>query len=94
MQGPQMVKLPWQYAVFLYATIQAVITTGVATGIATLQMTGLHWSFLGNWASAWLFAWLTMLPIVVFFAPIIRKAVFALTKSGDATSSETSRRGI
>jgi hypothetical protein len=74
--------LPERYAPLVYGIIQAAITTGVATAIATHRATDLGLRFLEQWALAWLVAWLTMLPVVIFLAPLIRRAVSALT-AGD-----------
>jgi hypothetical protein len=35
--------------------------------------------FLSRWASAWSLSWLTMLPVVIGLAPLIQRAVVALT---------------
>ena len=74
-----MTPLPRHFAPYVYGTIQAAITTAVATGIATGQLTGLGLVFLERWALAWLFAWATMLPVVILLAPLIERAVRALT---------------
>ena len=70
-----MARLPQQYA----PLIQAAITTAVATAIATYELTGLSLRFLQEWATAWALAFATMLPIVIFVAPLIHRCVLALT---------------
>ena len=73
-----MLYVPRRHAHYLYGVIQAGITCGVATLIA-------HLSFMqGSDASAglflsWLLSWLTMVPIVLLSAPLIRRAVNRLT---------------
>ena len=74
-----MARLPQRYAPFIYGIVQAGITTAVATAIATHQLTGFGAQFLARWAYSWSLAWLTMLPVVVGLAPVIQRAVAALT---------------
>jgi hypothetical protein len=75
----EMRLLPKRFAPYVYGTIQAAITTAVATAIATGQLTGFSVLFLERWALAWLVAWATMLPVVILLAPLIERAVRALT---------------
>jgi peptidoglycan biosynthesis protein MviN/MurJ (putative lipid II flippase) len=79
-----MAPLPKRYAPFVYGIIQAAITTAVATAIATGQSAALGLEFVERWALAWLMAFLTMLPIVIFVAPLIQRAVSALTTADPA----------
>jgi hypothetical protein len=74
-----MARLPQKCAPFVFGVIQAAITTAIATGIATHQLTEFGLLFLERWAFAWLVAWLTMLPVVILFAPLLQRAVAALT---------------
>jgi hypothetical protein len=74
-----MARLPQKYAPYVFGVIQAAITTAIATGIATHQLTEFGLLFLQRWAFAWLVAWLTMLPVVILFAPLLQRAVTALT---------------
>jgi hypothetical protein len=74
-----MARLPQKYAPFVFGVIQAAITTAVATAIATRQLTEFGLVFLERWAFAWLVAWLSMLPVVILFAPLLQRAVIALT---------------
>jgi hypothetical protein len=73
-----MKRLPQQFAPFVYGIIQALITTAVATAIATHQLTSLGVGFLHEWFSAWVLSFATMLPIVIFIAPVIQRCVLAL----------------
>ncbi len=79
-----MARLPRRYAPFAHGAIQAAITTAVATAIATHQRTAFGMQFLKSWTSAWWLAWLTMLPIVIVAAPVIERAVAALTQPAPA----------
>lgn len=74
-----MYKFPHHYGPFIFGVIQAAVTTGIATAIATPLISGLDWDFVGRWCSAWGLAWLTMLPVVICLAPLIRRAVNAMT---------------
>jgi hypothetical protein len=74
-----MARLAQKYAPYVFGVIQAAITTAIATGIATHQLTEFGLLFLQQWAFAWLVAWLTMLPVVILFAPLLQRAVTALT---------------
>jgi hypothetical protein len=74
-----MIRLPQQYAPFVYGIIQAAITTAVATGIATHQMIDFNIRFVADWLLAWGLAFLIMLPVVVLVSPLIQRCVLALT---------------
>ena len=74
-----MPRLPQRYAPFAYGIIQAAITTGVATWIATRQLTPFGMHFVDQWLFAWAIAWATMLPVVVFITPLIQRIVRAMT---------------
>ena len=74
-----MARLPPKYAPYVFGVIQAAITTAIATAIATHQLTEFGLLFLEQWIFAWLVAWLTMLPVVILFAPLLQRAVAALT---------------
>ena len=74
-----MPKLPRHFAPFIFGVVQAALTTGIATAVATPLGVGLDWQFFQRWLATWAIAWLTMLPVVIFFAPIIRRAVEAMT---------------
>ena len=68
-------------SIFVYGIIQAAITTAVATAIATYQLTDFSMRFAEEWLFAWVISFLTMLPVVVFAAPLIQRCVLALTVS-------------
>lgn len=76
-----MSRIPARFGDYLYGSIQAAITTAVATVVAMVQSSGdLSLLLLSK---SWLLSWFAMLPVVVFVAPLIRRAVMALTDSGD-----------
>ena len=79
-------RLHWRsgtrlYTPLVHGIVQAAITTAVATAIATLQLTDFNMRFVEEWLLAWGIAFLTMLPVVVFVAPLIQRGVLGLTAS-------------
>lgn len=74
-------RLPRRYAPFVYGTIQAALTTAVATAIAVRQVAGDGASLLLPWLYAWVLAFVSILPVVVLAAPLIQRAVLALTQA-------------
>ena len=74
-----MARLPRQYAPLVYGIIQAAIMTAVATAIATPHLTDFSMRFVEEWSLAWVLAFLTMLPVVVFVSPFIQRCGLALT---------------
>lgn len=73
-----MARIPARYGHYVFGIIQSGITSGVAEAVASFPFLG-SGDFLFNWTGAWLVSWLLMLPIVIFAAPFIRKAVMRLT---------------
>lgn len=74
--------IPRRYVHFVYGVLQSGLTSGVASAIASLSF----WpagTFLRAWLSSWAMAWLAMLPLVVFAAPLIQKLAYALTKPAE-----------
>jgi hypothetical protein len=71
--------IPRRYAHFVFGVIQSGLTSAVAAGIASLPLLP-SGAFLENWVSSWLLSWALMLPIVLFAAPLIRKASLFLTR--------------
>jgi hypothetical protein len=74
-----MARLPRRYAPFAFSVIQVTLTTGVATAIGVHQSVTLGVQFLLQWAVAWGVAWLSMMPLVIFVAPLIQRCVAAIT---------------
>lgn len=70
--------VPRRYAHILFGVIQAGLTSAVASGVAVMAGPGAA-PVLQRWLSAWFLSWAMMLPVVVFAAPFIRRAVEALT---------------
>jgi hypothetical protein len=76
-------RIPAKYGHYVFGVIQSGITSGVAAAIASVPFLEAG-SFLINWVGAWLLSWTLMLPIVIFAAPFIRKAVNRLTDEAHA----------
>ncbi len=67
-----MLGIPRRFSHFVYGFIQSGLTCGIAAAIASLPFIA-GGTFLTHWLQSWLFAWIMMLPIVLFAAPAIRK---------------------
>jgi uncharacterized membrane protein len=70
--------IPRRYAHVVFGIIQAGLTSAVASAVAVAAGPGAA-PALQRWLSAWLLSWTMMLPVVIFAAPFIRRAVEALT---------------
>jgi hypothetical protein len=70
--------IPRRYAHVVFGIIQAGLTSAVASAVAVAAGPG-GAPALQRWLSAWLLSWTMMLPVVIFAAPFIRRAVEALT---------------
>ncbi|KPF69181.1 GNAT family acetyltransferase [Bosea sp. AAP35] len=70
--------IPRRYSHVAFGVIQAGLTSAVASGVAVLAGPDAG-PALSRWLSAWALSWTMMLPVVVFAAPFIRRAVEALT---------------
>jgi hypothetical protein len=72
-------RIPRRFAPMIYGVMQAGITSAIATAIAIQKIGATDEPLIGQWFTAWLLAWLTMLPVVIFISPFIQRAVLALT---------------
>jgi uncharacterized protein DUF2798 len=70
-------KLPKRHAHFLFAVIQSGLTTAVASAITSLRLAA--GDFFSSWLTAWLVSWVTMVPVVLLAAPLIRRLTHLLT---------------
>ncbi|WP_349607831.1 MULTISPECIES: DUF2798 domain-containing protein [Cupriavidus] len=73
-----MLKMPSRYSHFVYGVIQAGLTCAIAAAIASIPFAekGL---FFQQWLRSWSISWLTMLPVVLLAAPLIRRMVERMT---------------
>lgn len=76
--------LPRRHSHFIFAVIQSGLTCFIAAAIASWPFFA-EGSFTRHWLSSWLLAWLTMLPVVLLAAPLIRAVVHRMTRD-DAAS--------
>ena len=75
---PQLFRLPKRHGHFVFSVIQSFLTSAVATAIA--HSTDATAVFLGHWARSWMLSWVTVLPIVLLAAPVIRRIVDYLSR--------------
>ncbi len=73
-----MLPISRRHAHYVFAVMQSGLTTGVATGVASLPF----WSkgFFLHWLLAWLGSWVVMLPIVIGAAPLLRRLAHRITR--------------
>ena len=74
-----MVRIPRKYSHFIFAVIQAGLTSLIAAGIASFPLPTLE-QFATHWLASWLVAWAVMLPVVLSAAPVIRRLANSLTR--------------
>lgn len=72
------VKVPRRHSHFVFGVIQSGLTCAVAAAIASYPFID-GGAFFGHWITSWVIAWVTMLPVVLLAAPLIRKIVERLT---------------
>jgi len=70
--------IPRRYAHFVYGVIQSGLTSAIATAIASIHLLA-EGTFVLHWLKSALFAWIFMLPVVLFAAPVIRNLTLLLT---------------
>ncbi len=75
-----MLGIPRRFEHFIFAVIQSGMTCAIAAAIACYPFLAAG-SFARHWLQSWVIAWLTMLPVVVFAAPAIRRLSHALTRA-------------
>jgi membrane protein implicated in regulation of membrane protease activity len=64
-------KIHHRHSHLIFGIIQSGITSAIASAVATFS----SGSSLVHWAGSWAVAWITMLPIVIFAAPVIKRLV-------------------
>lgn len=78
-----MLGIPRRFSHFVFGIIQSGLTCAVAAAIASHPFLT-QGSFVKHWLQSWALAWLLMLPVVIFAAPIIRKLTYVLTRDEDS----------
>lgn len=71
--------IPKRYGHFLFGFIQSGLTCAVAAAIASAPFLA-QGMFASQWLKSWLIAWAIMTPFVLLAAPVINRAVAALTR--------------
>lgn len=72
-------RIPRRHGHFVFGVIQSGLTCLIAAGIASYPDSGAA-AFFEHWLASWLISWLTMLPVVLLAAPLIRAVVTSLTR--------------
>lgn len=74
-----MLGIPRRYSHFVYGIIQSGTTCAIAAAIATYQLAQAG-ALFEIWIQAWMLSWFSMLPVVIFAAPVIQRFSLALTR--------------
>jgi hypothetical protein len=74
-----MLGIPRRYWHFLFAVMQAALTSAIAAATASVNLLAQS-MFLRHWLQSWLLAWILMLPVVIFFAPPLNRFSVLLTQ--------------
>ena len=74
-----MLGIPRRFSHFVFGVIQSGLTCAIAAAIASFPFL-VGGTFLAHWLQSGFIAWITMLPVVVFAAPAIRKLTHVLTR--------------
>jgi hypothetical protein len=79
-----MLPIPARHAHFIFAIVQAGVSTGFATAVATFNAVALTNGFLTRWLTSWAVAWAMVVPIVLLAAPFIQAFAARMTTAGSA----------
>lgn len=71
-------RIPRRHGHFVFGVIQSGLTCLIAAGIASSSEAETA-RFVEHWLASWLISWLTMLPVVLLAAPVIRMFVNRVT---------------
>ena len=74
-----MLHIPRGYGHYVFAFLQAGLTCAIVAAIASLPFVD-QGMFIVHWLYAWIIGWITMMPVVLLAAPIIRWVVNFLTE--------------
>ena len=75
-------KIPRQFGFLAFGILQAGVTSAVAAAIACRRDLGTG-EFFSHWFGSWTLAWLTMLPVVAFATPVLRRIVDRVLAADD-----------
>jgi hypothetical protein len=71
-------KIPARYSHFVFGVLQSGLTCAIAAAIAC-EPFFYQGKFVSHWLRSWLLSWLTMFPVVLIAAPVIRRTVKHVT---------------
>ena len=74
-----MLRIPRRFSHYVYGVIQSGLTCAIAAAIASFPLLA-EGNFVVHWLQSWMLAWIAMLPIVLFAAPVIRNLTHLLTR--------------
>jgi hypothetical protein len=74
-----MLGIPRRYSHFVFGAIQSALICLIAAGVASVPSWG-GGHFVQHWLLSWLVAWVTMLPVVIVAAPMIRSLSHIMTR--------------
>ncbi|MFP3555494.1 DUF2798 domain-containing protein [Paraburkholderia sp. SIMBA_049] len=74
-----MLKISSRHSHFVFGVLQSGLTSAIAAAIASIPFVK-DGMFVPHWLISWSISWLTMLPIVVTAAPLIRKIAERITR--------------
>jgi membrane protein implicated in regulation of membrane protease activity len=74
------IRISERHSHLIFGLVQSAITCAVATGIASIPFVE-SGSFVVQWAKAWAISWVSMLPVVIMAAPLIRAFVERLVRN-------------
>jgi len=78
-----MLGIPRRYSHFVFGALQSGLTCLIAAAIASTPALATH-EFVKHWLLSFAVAWLTMLPVVLLAAPLIRSLSLRLTREDGA----------
>lgn len=76
-----MKKIPARFAPIVFGALLSAIMTGVVSAFVLLVTQGLHPGFAVQWLRSCAMTWPVAFPTVTLVAPLVRRAVGALTAS-------------
>lgn len=71
-----------RYAAYLFGLLLSGFMSFIVSGIATWRVTGVTDAFPTTWISSWLSSWLVAFPTVLVVAPVVRRIVDRLCRTG------------
>lgn len=76
--------IPARLAPVAFGFVLSGLMSLLVSGIATFRAIGATEGFLSAWTGAWLPSWLVAFPVVLVVAPVARRFVNAMVRTGEA----------